>query len=258
MAGKDRQPATGGSAPSEAPPFWKRHNLWVWALMFVAILAYAGLQKSVEGKARHPASQAQAVEAEKPVGDEPGDHKPAQFDGAKDEKELEQVTETPTGTETASAAVIKTSKGDIRVKLYANDAPQTVANFVSLSKKGFYDGLTFHRVIRPFMIQAGCPRGDGTGGPGYNFEDEFNQHKIIAGTLAMANAGPNTNGSQFFIVTESPQPHLDGRHTAFGQVTEGMDVVRAIASVPTGMQDRPLEPVTIKTIETIAEEPAAE
>ncbi|NLJ37108.1 MAG: peptidylprolyl isomerase [candidate division WS1 bacterium] len=226
--------------------------------MFVAIVAYAGLQKSVEGKARHPASQAQAVEAEKPVGDEPGDHKPAQFDGAKDEKELEQVTETPTGTETASAAVIKTSKGDIRVKLYANDAPKTVANFVSLSKKGFYDGLTFHRVIRPFMIQAGCPRGDGTGGPGYNFEDEFNQHKIIAGTLAMANAGPNTNGSQFFIVTESPQPHLDGRHTAFGQVTEGMDVVRAIASVPTGMQDRPLEPVTIKTIETIAEEPAAE
>jgi hypothetical protein len=167
MAGKNKQPESGVPASGGRTPFWKRNNLWVWALMFAAIVAYAGLQKSVEGKPGHLASEAQAVEAEKEVAADPGDggkQEPAEFDGAKDEKELEQVTETPTGTETASAAVIKTSKGDIRVKLYANDAPKTVANFVSLSKKGFYDGLTFHRVIKPFMIQAGCPRGDGTGG----------------------------------------------------------------------------------------------
>jgi len=172
-----------------------------------------------------------------------------QFDGAVDSESLAEASGDPIGDETADAAIIHTSMGDIELKLYKDDAPRTVANLVTLAKKGFYDGLTFHRVIKDFMIQGGCPKGDGTGDPGYSFEDEINDHKIVAGTLAMANAGPDTNGSQFFIVTEKPQPGLDGKHTAFGEVTEGMDVVRKIAAVPTGARDKPLEPVTIKTIE---------
>ena len=126
-------------------------------------------------------------------------------------------------------AVIKTQKGDITLELFPNEAPGTVANFEKLAKEGFYDGLTFHRVIPDFVIQGGCPRGDGTGGPGYtiNCETENNPHKHTAGALSMAHAGKDTGGSQFFI-THSPQPHLDGVHTVFGQVIEGMDVVFAI------------------------------
>ena len=132
-------------------------------------------------------------------------------------------------------AVIETNKGDIKLELYVNDAPKTVENFVKLSNESFYDGIKFHRVIADFMIQTGDPfskdddpANDGTGGPGYSFEDEINFHKVEVGSLAMANSGPNTNGSQFFIVTEKPQPHLDGKHTVFGKVVEGMDVVRSI------------------------------
>jgi len=127
-----------------------------------------------------------------------------------------------------STATIQTSMGAIEVELFAEDAPKTVENFSKLAGDGFYDGLVFHRVIPDFMIQGGCPRGDGTGDAGYKFEDEINDHAIVRGTLAMANAGPNTNGSQFFIVTADATPLLDCKHTAFGQVTAGQDVVDAI------------------------------
>jgi peptidyl-prolyl cis-trans isomerase B (cyclophilin B) len=124
------------------------------------------------------------------------------------------------------AATVKTNRGDIEVDLFAAEAPKTVNNFVFLARDGFYDGLTFHRVIRDFVAQGGCPLGTGMGGPGYKFEDETrgNPHRHEAGSLSMANAGPNTNGSQFFIC-HKPQPHLDGKHTVFGKVRKGMDVV---------------------------------
>src|SRR5205085_6466142 len=124
-----------------------------------------------------------------------------------------------------SEATLQTNHGAIRVELFDEDAPKTVENFRKLAADGFYDGLVFHRVIRDFMIQGGCPEGTGTGGPGYTFEDEINEHKIVRGALAMANAGPNTNGSQFFIVTASECPWLDGKHTVFGTVREGLDVI---------------------------------
>jgi cyclophilin family peptidyl-prolyl cis-trans isomerase len=148
-----------------------------------------------------------------------------------------------------SAATMKTSEGDISIELFDDAAPETVANFRKLAEDGFYDGLTFHRVIPDFMIQGGCPEGTGTGGPGYMFDDEFNDHKVVRGALAMANAGPNTNGSQFFIVTAEACPHLDGKHTVFGQVTDGMDVVDAISAVATDQRDSPLEPVGIAALE---------
>ena len=142
-----------------------------------------------------------------------------------------------------------TNHGQIEVELFDADAPKTVDNFVKLSKDGFYDGLVFHRVIRDFMIQGGCPEGTGTGGPGYQFEDEFNDNKVVRGALAMANAGPNTNGSQFFIVTTDAAPWLDGKHTVFGRVTEGMDAVDTIEQVDTDAQDKPHEPVVIERVE---------
>jgi peptidyl-prolyl cis-trans isomerase B (cyclophilin B) len=144
---------------------------------------------------------------------------------------------------------MNTSHGRIVFELFDDDAPKTVGNFTKLAKDGFYDGLSFHRVIKDFMIQGGCPQGTGTGGPGYTFEDEINPHKVVRGALAMANAGPNTNGSQFFIVTTDAAPWLDGKHTVFGEVTEGMDVVDAIEGVPTDGRDRPKEPAAIETLE---------
>jgi cyclophilin family peptidyl-prolyl cis-trans isomerase len=148
-----------------------------------------------------------------------------------------------------SQAVIHTNAGPVSVELFDEDAPKTIENFRKLSSEGFYDGLTFHRVIPDFMIQGGCPEGTGTGGPGYTFEDEINQHKIVRGALAMANAGPDTNGSQFFIVTADAAPWLDGKHTVFGQVTDGMDAVDAIESAPTEGGDRPRETQSIERIE---------
>jgi peptidyl-prolyl cis-trans isomerase B (cyclophilin B) len=142
-----------------------------------------------------------------------------------------------------------TNHGPIAFEMFDDDAPKTVGNFRKLSGDGFYDGLTFHRIIRDFMIQGGCPDGDGTGGPGYEFEDEFNQHKVVRGALAMANAGPNTNGSQFFIVTTEAAPWLDGKHTVFGKVTSGMEVVDALEGLPTDGRDRPTEPATIESVE---------
>ena len=147
-----------------------------------------------------------------------------------------------------SVATMKTSEGDITIELFDEDAPNTVENFTKLAADGFYDGLTFHRIIPDFMIQGGCPRGDGTGDPGYKFDDEFNDHKVVRGALAMANAGQNTNGSQFFIVTADACPWLDGKHTVFGQVTEGSEVVEALEAVPTDARDAPVEPVGIVTV----------
>jgi peptidyl-prolyl cis-trans isomerase B (cyclophilin B) len=148
-----------------------------------------------------------------------------------------------------SQATLHTNAGPITVSFFDDDAPKTVANFRKLAGEGFYDGLIFHRVIRDFMIQGGDPEGTGTGGPGYTFEDEINDHKVVRGALAMANAGPNTNGSQFFIVTTDAAPWLDGKHTVFGEVTEGMDAVDAIEGTETGPDDRPSEPQLIQRVE---------
>jgi len=147
-----------------------------------------------------------------------------------------------------STATMNTSQGTIELELFDADAPKTVENFAKLANDGFYDGLIFHRVISGFMLQGGCPQGTGTGGPGYTFEDEINPHRIVRGALAMANAGPDTNGSQFFIVTAQECPWLDGKHTVFGEVTAGMDVVDAIEATPTDGRDRPTTPVTIESL----------
>ena len=148
-----------------------------------------------------------------------------------------------------STAKMNTSHGAITIELFDEDAPETVANFRKLAADNFYDGIIFHRVIPDFMIQGGDPEGTGMGGPGYTFKDEFNHHKVVRGALAMANAGPNTNGSQFFIVTVASAPWLDGKHTVFGEVTDGMDAVDAIEGVPTGAGDRPVDPPVIESIE---------
>ena len=147
-----------------------------------------------------------------------------------------------------SRAVLNTSEGAVELEFFDAEAPNTVANFTKLAGEGFYDGGTFHRVIPDFMIQAGCPRGDGTGGPGYTFEDEFNDHPVSRGALAMANSGPNTNGSQFFIVTAEACPWLNGLHTVFGRVTAGMDVVDAIGNAQTDPHDRPLDEIRIESV----------
>jgi peptidyl-prolyl cis-trans isomerase B (cyclophilin B) len=148
-----------------------------------------------------------------------------------------------------SQATLNTNAGPVQIELFDEDAPKTVANFRKLAGEGFYDGLIFHRVIPDFMIQGGCPEGTGRGGPGYTFEDEINDHKIVRGALAMANAGPDTNGSQFFIVTTEAAPWLDGKHTVFGRVASGMDTVDAIESTPTDERDQPINPQLIEGIE---------
>ena len=159
---------------------------------------------------------------------------------------------------TTTHAVIKTNMGTIEVELFAADAPKTVENFVKLSKAGFYDATKFHRVIKNFMIQAGDPfsKDDsqmarwGTGGPGYVFDDEINSHKLVRGVLAMANAGPGTNGSQFLLVTAQATPWLDGHHTVFGKVVKGMDIVDVISNIPTGPNDIPKSPIIVESITT--------
>ena len=146
-------------------------------------------------------------------------------------------------------ATLHTNHGAIRIELFPDDAPQTVGNFQRLARDGFYDGVVFHRVLPDFMIQGGDPTGTGTGGPGYTFEDEINDHKVERGALAMANAGPNTNGSQFFVVTAEACPWLDGKHTVFGRVTAGMDVVDRISELPRDARDKPREPATVQRVE---------
>jgi cyclophilin family peptidyl-prolyl cis-trans isomerase len=148
-----------------------------------------------------------------------------------------------------SAATLHTNHGAIEVELFDDDAPKTVENFRKLAGDGFYDGVVFHRVIPDFMIQGGDPTGTGMGGPGYTFEDEFNEHKVERGALAMANAGPNTNGSQFFIVTTAAAPWLDGKHTVFGRVTGDMDAVDSIEKADTDANDKPREPAVIERVE---------
>ncbi|MFA5155177.1 MAG: peptidylprolyl isomerase [Patescibacteria group bacterium] len=157
-----------------------------------------------------------------------------------------------------SRAVIKTNYGDITVKFYGVDSPMTVNNFLYLSQQGFYNGVKFHRVIKDFMIQGGDPLSKeadasiwGTGGPGYKFPDEFNKRPLVAGSLAMANAGPGTNGSQFFIVTAPATPWLDGHHTNFGEVVTGLDVVKKIEAAETGVNDRPVKDVVISSVELL-------
>jgi peptidyl-prolyl cis-trans isomerase B (cyclophilin B) len=151
-----------------------------------------------------------------------------------------------------SQATLHTNHGPIEIEFHDEDAPKTVENFRKLADDGFYDGLTFHRIIKDFMIQGGCPEGTGTGGPGYTFEDEFNDHKVERGALAMANAGPNTNGSQFFIVTIGEAGWLDGKHTVFGKVTSGMDTVDTIEGLETDARDKPAAPVVIERVELAA------
>jgi peptidyl-prolyl cis-trans isomerase B (cyclophilin B) len=148
-----------------------------------------------------------------------------------------------------SQATMHTNHGPIELELFEGEAPKTVENFVKLSRDGYYDGLVFHRVIKDFMIQGGCPQGTGTGGPGYEFEDEINDHKIVRGALAMANRGPDTNGSQFFIVTTDAAPWLDGKHTVFGEVRSGMETVDSIEGAETGAQDRPVQDAVIERVE---------
>jgi cyclophilin family peptidyl-prolyl cis-trans isomerase len=151
-------------------------------------------------------------------------------------------------------ATLHTNHGAISLELFPDDAPKTVENFVTLARKGFYDGVFFHRVIPDFMIQGGDPTGTGSGGPGYQFEDEINEQRVVRSALAMANAGPNTNGSQFFIVTADACPWLDGKHTVFGRVTDGMDVVDRISGLPRDANDRPREAVTIERVEVGSDE----
>ena len=146
-------------------------------------------------------------------------------------------------------AVLHTSEGDVELELFPEEAPKTVANFTKLAGDGFYDGIAFHRVIPDFMIQGGDPTGTGMGGPGYTFEDEFNDHKIERGALAMANAGPNTNGSQFFVVTTEAAPWLDGKHTVFGRVTSGQDVVDRISLADRDGRDRPKDDILLERVE---------
>ena len=150
-----------------------------------------------------------------------------------------------------SAVTLNTTEGPVTIQFFDEDAPKTVANFKELAGQGFYDGIVFHRVIKDFMIQGGCPQGTGTGGPGYEFEDEINQHKVERGKLAMANRGPNTTGSQFFIVTTDAAPWLDGKHTVFGRVTSGMDVADKISGLPSDSNDKPSEDARIERV-TIA------
>jgi peptidyl-prolyl cis-trans isomerase B (cyclophilin B) len=146
-------------------------------------------------------------------------------------------------------ATLQTNHGAIAIELFDEDAPKTVENFLKLARDGFYNGVIFHRVIPDFMIQGGDPTGTGTGGPGYQFEDEFNDNKVVRGALAMANAGPNTNGSQFFIVTAEAASWLDGKHTVFGRVTDGMDVVNTISALETDARDRPRDDVVIERVD---------
>ena len=147
-----------------------------------------------------------------------------------------------------TTATLHTNHGAVAIELFDDDAPKTVENFLKLSRDGFYNGVIFHRIIPDFMIQGGDPTGTGSGGPGYQFEDEFNDNKVVRGALAMANAGPNTNGSQFFIVTADECSWLDGKHTVFGSVTDGADVVDRLEGVETDAGDRPTRAVAIESL----------
>ncbi|MEK7130103.1 MAG: peptidylprolyl isomerase [Patescibacteria group bacterium] len=181
---------------------------------------------------------------------------PAAKESADNSNAVNNSNSNMQNAQTNQTVILKTNFGDIALELFTADAPKTVENFIKLSKSGFYNGTKFHRVIKGFMIQGGDPNSkdddwsnDGMGGPGYKFEDEINSHKLVRGVLAMANAGANTNGSQFFIVTTEATPHLDGKHTAFGKVLSGMDIVDKIESVKVNENDHPTDDVVVNSIE---------
>lgn len=227
--------------------------LWIYVLAF--ILTAFSFHSKAEEKAAAPADTTKVEKAEGK------DSKETSKADKKDKKSKATKKDDKKGKD--MIAVFETNKGTFKVKLFADKAPKTVENFVGLAegtkewtdpktgnkvKKPFYDGLKFHRVIPNFMIQGGDPLGTGTGGPGYRFEDEFPADApkhTKPGILSMANAGPNTNGSQFFV-TVAATPWLDGKHTVFGEVIEGMDVVDSISKAPTGAMDRPVEDIVIK------------
>jgi peptidyl-prolyl cis-trans isomerase B (cyclophilin B) len=174
------------------------------------------------------------------------------------QKQVNNLMPTDMQYQEEKIVLMKTNFGDIKLKLYTSEAPKTVNNFLSLAEKDFYNGVKFHRIIKDFMIQGGDPLTKtanknqyGTGGPGYTFEDEINDKKLVRGSLAMANSGPNTNGSQFFIVTAESTPWLDGKHTNFGEVIEGMEVVDEIEALETDARDYPVKEVIIESIEIV-------
>ncbi len=221
------------------------------ALGLVAVLLLVSGCGSSISKSTEANQQADKTQETKQVTQQETQQEVKQETKKEDNKTTDQVDKKVT----MSKAVIKTSKGDITVQFFA-ESPKTVENFVKLAQDGFYNGTRFHRIIQDFMIQGGDPNSKddskkqmwGTGGPGYQFADEFNNHKLVKGSLAMANSGPNTNGSQFFIVTAPETAWLDGKHTNFGQVIEGMEIIDAIEKVATDGRDAPLKAVEILSV----------
>lgn len=224
----------------------------VMLISFFILFILVGLFIRTQNKSQEPDADAAAAVtlSEITAKIEPSDVAKTITEGGEDTMRFNQPPEMLIDPAKTYAATLITNKGNITIDLDASDAPKTVNNFVFLARQGFYDGVIFHRVIKDFMIQAGDPLGTGTGGPGYMFEDEIVDGKTFdgPGILAMANSGPNTNGSQFFI-THAETPWLNGRHTIFGNVTDGMDIVDAIALVETSAGDRPVDDVIIETIE---------
>jgi len=219
-----------------------------WLTTIVALIFLAGCQGG-SANAKKPVDMSLPPEVWEAAAQSNGNMTPAAGPA-----QTKNTTPNPTGKEPAIVKIkIETTEGDIYANLFASDAPKTVENFVTLARKGFYDGIIFHRVIPDFMIQTGDPEGKGTGGPGYKFADEFSPklRHSKAGIFSMANSGPNTNGSQFFI-TEGPTPHLDNKHSVFGEVTEGIDIVHKIARVPRDRRDKPVTDVKMKKVTVLA------
>lgn len=232
----------------------KSSNLLIFGILFVALLVVitsATIREQPQEQAavneRQPDVLEESTESTKAV--ETTESMEIQTQNTT--KSYSSAPEMQLGEGVDYKAVIKTSLGDLTVDLFEKESPITVNNFVTLAIDGFYDGIIFHRIIKDFMIQGGDPQGTGSGGPGYSFADEFNDVPLVRGSLAMANAGPNTNGSQFFVVTIDATPWLDGKHTNFGQITEGLDILDKIEGVETGPGDKPLEDIVIESIEII-------
>lgn len=237
--------------------------VWIYLFAFVLVVFGFNVDAQEAGKeASAPAAAAEKTEtkAEKKAEKKSADKAEKKADKKSDKKDAKKEAKKDKNM----IAQFETTMGTFKIKLFADKAPKTVENFVGLAngtkewtdpktgqkvKKPFYDGLKFHRVIDNFMVQGGCPLGNGTGGPGYQFADEFDKSlkHDKPGILSMANAGPNTNGSQFFI-TVAPTPWLDGKHTIFGEVTEGMDIVTKISKAKTGAMDKPAEDIVIKKL----------
>ncbi len=226
-----------------------------FVLFVILILTLLGVIAAIilkgQGAKNAPAQEKDSVSASRQRIDETNSNTNQQEEEASMKKTQLEKPEMVIDQSKEYYALMKTNFGEIKIKFYPQDTPKTVNNFVYLARQGFYDDLIFHRVIEDFMIQGGDPLGTGRGGPGYQFEDEESSHKLIKGSVAMANSGPDTNGSQFFIVTADSTPWLDGKHTNFGEVVEGMEVVEKIDQVETGPQDKPVEEVRIESVEVI-------